>query len=118
MSGAISQDVRDPLGRDVRTPELGYRVVPVAEKDVLVELAGALALLAVVGPGGAALEVTREFVEKKAAERARIARITGEQRPLDRLRQVHQAEDRLVEVREVRLQSRALFRGELFDGVL
>ena len=43
----LRHHVRDPLAGDVRAAELRHRVVAVAEEDALVELAGALALLAV-----------------------------------------------------------------------
>ena len=46
----LRHHVRDPLAGDVRAAELRHRVVPVAEEDALVELAGALALLAVERP--------------------------------------------------------------------
>ena len=46
----LRQDVRDPLAGDVRAAELGDRVVAVADEDPLVELRGALALVAVERP--------------------------------------------------------------------
>ena len=45
----LRQDVGDPLARDVRGAELRDRVVPVAEEDRVVELRGALALVALEG---------------------------------------------------------------------
>ena len=59
-----------------------------------------------------------ELVEEQPPQRARIARVAGEQRALDRLRQVDQREDRPVEVRDVRRQARALGLGEGLDGVV
>ena len=53
-----------------------------------------------------------ELVEEQAAQRARVARVAGEQRALDRLRQVDEREDRPVEVREVRREARLLLLGE------
>ena len=110
-------DVGDPLAGDVRAAELGDRVVAVAEEDPLVELGGALALVA-VARGACVGQRVGELVEEQPAQRARVARVAGEQRALDRLGQVDQREDGPVEVRDVRRQARALGGGEGLDRVV
>ena len=109
----LRQQVRRPLARDVRAAELRDRVVAVAEEDPLVELGRALALGALdrrhLGHG------VGELVEEQAAQRARVARVAREQRALHRLRQVDEAEDRPVEVREVRREALALLLREALD---
>ena len=97
--------------------ELGHRVVAVAEEDRAVEARRALALLAVEGPRDGALQVAGELVEEEPPERARIARVAGEERSLDRFRQVHQREHRPVEVGEVGREQRPLLLAEAFNGV-
>jgi hypothetical protein len=101
----------------VRPAELRDRVVAVAEEDALVELAGALALLAVERPRRAGLGVLGELVEVEAAQRALVARVAREQRALHRLGKVHQREHRPVEIREVGFERGALGFGEGLDGV-
>src|SRR5438067_10104515 len=88
-----------------------------AQDDVLVEPARALALGAVEGASDAALEVAGELVEEEPPQRSGVARVAGEERALDRLRQVDEREDRPVEVREMRLERLALFCGERLDGI-
>ena len=96
----LREDVRDPLAGDVRAAELGDRVVAEAAEDALVEARGALALSALEGPA-AVRHVGGELVEIEPAKRPRVARVAREQRPLDGLRQVDEAEDGPVEVREM-----------------
>ena len=112
----LRHHVRDPLAGDVRSAELGHRVVAVAEEDALVELAGALALLAV--EGGVDARLGRELVQVEPAQRALVAGVAGEHRALDRLRQPDQREDRPVEVREMWLERGALRLAEALDGVV
>src|SRR5204863_4319850 len=95
------QQVRRPFAREVGAPDLGDRVVPVAEEDALVKARRARALDAVERPAALG-DVRRELLQVEAAKRPAVARVSGEERPLYRLRQVHEAEDRLVEVREMR----------------
>ena len=111
----LGQHVRDPLAGDVRAAELRHRVVAITDEDALVELRGALAFAAV--PGAARGHGVRELVEEEAAQRARIARVAGEERALDRLGQVHQREHRPVEIREVRREPRALGGGQVVGRV-
>jgi hypothetical protein len=100
----------------VRAAELSDRVVAVADEDALVELGGTLALGAVERPpsGG---RIGGELVEVEASQCPLVARVAGEQRPLDGLGEVRQCEDRPVEVAEVGLERAALLRGEGFDGI-
>src|SRR5262249_6413129 len=112
----LREDVRDPLAGDVRAAELGHRVVAVADEDPLVELCRAAALVAVPRRAGRRQRV-RELIEEQAAERALVARVAREQGALDRLRKVDQAEDGLVEVREVSGEPCLLGLGERLDGV-
>jgi hypothetical protein len=112
----LRHDVRDPLARDVRAPELGDGVVAVADEDALVELPGALALLAVErltrrGVGG-------ELVQVQPPQRALVAGVAREQCALDRLRQVDEREDRPVEVREMRGEEGSLLVGEGLDRIV
>ena len=53
-----------------------------------------------------------ELVEEEPAQRPLVARVAGEERALDRLRQVDEPEHRPVEVREVRREPLALLVGE------
>ena len=85
--------------------DLGDRVVAVAEEDALVELRRALALGAVEGPP-AGRDVGGELLQVEAADGPGIARIAGEKRPLDGLRQVDEGEHGPVEVGEVRGEER------------
>ena len=96
----LGEDVRDPLARDVRAADLRDRVVAVAHEDAFVEPGRALALLALEGPS-ALRHVGRELIEVEAAQRVRIAGVAGEERSLDRLREVDEREDGTIEVREV-----------------
>ena len=59
-----------------------------------------------------------ELVEEQPPQRSLVARVAREQRALDRLGQVDEREDGLVEVREVRLEAGALGGAEGLDGVL
>ena len=109
----LREQVRRPFARDVRAAELRHRVVAVAEEDALVELGRAL-------PLGALDERhlrhrVGELVEEEAAQRARIAGVAREERALHRLRQVDEAEDRAIEVREVRSEALALLVRERLD---
>ena len=96
--------------------ELRHGIVAVADEDPLVELAGALALLAV--ERRARRGIRRELLEVQAPERSLVARVAGEQRALDRLGQVHEREDGAVEVREVGREERSLLVGEGLDRVV
>src|SRR5215210_3855243 len=111
----LGDDVRDPLEGEVRAPELGHRVVPVAEEDALVERRRALALDAARRASRPALEVARELIEEQPAERAAVARVAREESALDGLREVDEREDRSVEVREVGPKRGALLVGEGLD---
>jgi hypothetical protein len=102
----------------VGTAELGHRIVAIAQEDVLVEPAGALALGAVVRAGGSPFHVLCELVEEQPPQRPRVAGVAGEQGALDGLRQVDEAEYGQVEVGEMRLERGSLGGGELFDRVL
>ena len=84
----------------MRTADLGDRVVAVADEDALVEPRGALALGAVEGPATGRL-VLSELLAVEPAQRARIARVAGKERALDRLGEVDEAKDGTVEVREM-----------------
>ena len=59
-----------------------------------------------------------ELVQVQPPQRPAVARVAREQRALHDLRQVHDAEDGQVEVREMRLQQPPLVRSELFDRVI
>ena len=113
----LRHDVRHPFAGDVGAAELRHGIVAVAEEDPPVEPGGAIALLAVECPRDAGLEVAGELVEEQPPQRALVARVAREQRPLHRLRQVHQGEHRPVEVGEVGRQSGALLVREGLDGV-
>jgi hypothetical protein len=108
----LGHHVRDPLAGDVGAAELAHRIVPVAKEDPLVEATGAFPFAPVEGPRDAPLEVPRELVEEEPAERSLVARVAGEERSLDRLRQVHEREYRPVEVREVGGERLALVLAE------
>ncbi len=97
--------------------ELGYRVVAVAEEDPLVELRRAISLLAVPADGDRR-KVGRELLEEHPPQRAGVARIPGEQSPLDRLRQVDEGEDGPVEVGEMGAQTITIALAESLDGIL
>ena len=97
--------------------DLGDRVVAVADEDALVEARGALALDPVERPL-AGRHVAGELLEEQPAQRPRVARVAGEQRPLDRLGEVDEAEDGPVEVGEVGLEQGALGGGEGLDRVV
>ena len=112
----LGEDVARPLAGDVGAAELGDGVVAVADEDALVELGRALALLAVVARGVLG-ERAGELVEVQPAQRPRVARVAGEQRALDRLRQVDEREHGAVEAREVRGEAGSLGVGQLVGGV-
>ena len=57
-----------------------------------------------------------ELLEEQAPQRARVARVAGEQRALHRLGQVDEREHRAVEVGDVRREPRALGWGQVSDG--
>ena len=98
----------------MHSAELRHGVVPVLEKDPLVQVLGPLHP-DVVGRAGTRGRLS-ELVEEQAAERLRRPRVPGEQRALDHLRQVGQGEHRPVEVGEVRREDLALrFRELLAD---
>ena len=101
----LGEHVGDPLAGDVGAADLGDRVVAVADEDALVEARGALALDAVERPL-AVRHVAGELLEEQPPQRPRVARVAREQRALDGLRQVDEAEDGPVEVGEMRLRSR------------
>ena len=109
----LRQQVRGPLAGDVRAAELRDRVVAVAEEDRLVQLRGALALGAL--PRGQLRQRDRELVEEEAAQCPGVARVAGEERALDRLRQVDEPEHGPVEVGEVRREARPLLLREALD---
>ncbi len=113
----LREHVRDPLAGDVRAADLGDRVVAVADEDALVEARGALALDPVERPL-AGRHVVGELLQEQAPQRPRVARIAGEERPLDRLGEVDEAEDGPVEVREMGLEQGALGVGEGLDRVV
>ena len=113
----LGHHVRNELARDVRSAELRDRVVAVADEDALVERRGALAL-AGVERGGAAGDVVGELIQEQPAQRPGVARVAREQRPLDGLRHVDQAEDGAIQIGEVRRHARLLFGGELLDRVI
>ena len=80
--------------------ELGYRVVPITEKDRVVELRRALSFVAL--PVATALrQRLGELVKEEAAQRAVVARVAREERALDRFGKIYKREDGLIEVREV-----------------
>ena len=97
----LGQDVGDPLAGDVRAAELRHRVVAVLVEHPRIERLGAVE--AGGGAPGAVLpDRAEELVEEQPPRRLRRARVPGEQRPLDHLRQVGQHENRAVGVAEVR----------------
>jgi hypothetical protein len=100
----------------VDAAELGHRVVSVADEDALVELRGAPALVAVPG-GGDRRQGVGELLQEQPPQRAGIARVAGEQRPLHRLGQVDQREDRTVEIGDVRREPVALGGREIVGRV-
>jgi hypothetical protein len=100
----------------VGAADLGDRVVAVAHEHPLVEPGSALALVTV--EGAAALGyVSGELLQVEAADRARIAGVAREQRPLDRLRQVDQREHGPVEVGEVWCEEATLLLVEVLDRI-
>jgi len=100
----------------VGAAKLGDGVVAVAEEDRLVQPRGALALVGLDRVDAAPpAQGVGELVEEHPPQRPRIPRVAGEQRALDRLRQVDEAEHRLVQVREVGRQARPLGVGEGLD---
>jgi hypothetical protein len=84
----------------VRAADLGDRVVAVPHEDALVEPGGPLALLALEGAASLG-DVGGELVEVEAAQTPGVAGVAGEERALDRLREIDQREDGTVEVGEV-----------------
>ena len=92
-------------------PHLGDRVVPVAHEDVLVEPCRAFSLDPVKG-SLALHHISRELLEEEPTKRSRVARVAREQRALDRLGQVDEAENGPIEVREVGPKEGLLIRGE------
>jgi hypothetical protein len=100
----------------MRTPDLCDRVIAVAHEHPLVKAGGALALDAVERPAGR-WYLGRELLEEQATERPRIPRVAREHRALDGLRQVDEAEDGPVEVREVGAEEILLLGGERLDRV-
>ena len=63
-------------------------------------------------------DVARELVEVEPPQRALVARVAGEQRALDRLRQAHEREDGPVEVREMGGEAGSLLLAERLDRIL
>ena len=112
----LGEDVRDPLAGQVGASHLADRVVAVADEHPLVEPRRPLALDAVEGTMALG-HVGGELLEEQPPHRARVARVAGEHRPLHRLGQVDQAEDRPVEVGEVGTQDRLLLGGERLDRI-
>src|SRR5215216_809721 len=100
----------------MRGTDLSDRVVAVAKEDPFIEASGALPFGAVERPAALG-DVLRELLEEKPAKGARVPRVAGEERPLDRLGQADEAEDGPVEVGEVRAKDRLLFGGEGLDRV-
>ncbi len=99
--------------------ELRDRVVAVLVEDLVEELLGArdadgLGLAA--GGSRAIADLVRELVEEQPAQRLRGPRVAGEERALDRFRQVGQRENVPVEIREVGREPRALGVGEGLGG--
>ena len=114
----LGQQVRGLLAREVHAPELGDRVVAVLEEDPVVQLLGPLQAHRGVDRRVAGdVEVAHELVEEQAAQALGRARVTGEQRPLHDLGQVHEGEHRTVEVREVPPQDVGLRGGVLLADV-
>jgi hypothetical protein len=112
----LGEDVRDPLGGDVSPADLGDRVVAIAQEDPLVEPRRPLPLGPVEGAPGVG-DVGGELLEEEAADGSRVARVAGEERALDGLRQVDQGEDRPVEVGEVGGEEGPLLLCEFLDRV-
>ncbi len=113
----LGEHVGDPLAGQVGAPELGDRVIAVAKEHTVIERGGALALAGFPGLAGRR-QILGEFLEEEPTQRARVSGVAGEEGALDGLGQVHQAEDRPVEVREVRRKEPALGFGEALDRVL
>src|SRR6185436_12183267 len=91
-------------------------VVAVAHEDPLVEPGRALALLALEWPS-ALRDVGGELIEIEAAQRPGVARVAGEERSLDRLRQVDEREHRAIQVREVGGEESPFLFCEFLDRV-
>ena len=106
-----------PLAGEVRAAELRHGVVAELEEDPLVEVLGPLGTDLGAAPSALAA-LRRELVQEQAPQRPGVARIAREQRALHDLGQVHDAEDRAVEVREVRLEQPLLVGCELFVRVV
>jgi hypothetical protein len=100
----------------VGAADLGDRIVAVAEEDALVQLRRPLALGA-VERAGALGHVGGELLEEEPAHGARVAGVAGEERALDRLREVDEGEDGAVEVGEVRGEEGLLLGAEGLDRV-
>jgi hypothetical protein len=114
----LRQQVRRLLAREVDAAQLGDRVVAVLEEDLVVELLGPVEPDRGVDRGVPRdVEVADELVEEQAAQALGRARVPGEQRTLDDLGQVHQREDRAVEIGEVTPQHVGLVCGELLGDV-
>ena len=112
----LGEDVGDPLAGDVGAADLGDRVVAVADEDALVQLRRPRSLLVVEGTAGGR-GVAGELLQVEPPHRPGIARIAGKKGAFHGFRQVHQGEDRTVQVGEMRGQERLLLGGELLDWI-
>src|SRR5262249_33922372 len=112
----LGEDVGDPLAGDMRAAELRDRVVAEAAEDPLVEAGRALSLFALERTAARG-HVRRELVEVEAPQRSGVARVAGEQRSLDRLRQVDEGEDGAGEGRAMGREEPAFLFCEFLDRV-
>ena len=109
----LGEHVRGLLAGEVDAAELGDGVVAEVAEDPLVELLGPLQPdRRVDGRVAGDVEVVDELVEEEPPQALRRARVAGEERPADDLRQVDEREHRTVEVRDVVAEHLALVGGE------
>ncbi len=102
----------------MHTAELCDGVVSVLEEHPVVELLGPAQTDGGIDGGVTGdVEIADELVEEQAAKALRAAGVAGEQGALHHLRQVHQREDRPVEVGEVAPEDVRLIRRELLGDV-
>jgi len=101
----LGQQVRDILERHVRSPELRHRVIAVLVEHLVVE--GGRPGCRIVG-----VEVGGELVEEEALEGSAVARVTGEQGPLDDLGQTGEREHLAIRIADVAAEQLPLFSAQ------
>ena len=114
----LGKDVGCLFAGQVNPTQLGHTVVAVLEEDLVVQL------LCTPQPDGGIdrlvaghVELSDELLEEQATEALVGTRVPGEESTLHDLGEVHESEDRLVQVREVATQDVGLVRTEFLGGV-